>query len=155
MDFAEKMSGNSVKRLLRTENVSVSSVKQKTPCSLTGKEDRRLLSRNSWTGFCGGSDYKESVCNAGDLNSIPGSGRFPRRRKWQPTPVFLPGKSHGQRSLAGYSPWGHERVGHDCLSTTMICRQDLWWPLLLSSSPYNVLLLNIKSSVNIKTVGNG
>ena len=29
-----------------------------------------------------------------------------RRRKWQPTPVFLPGKSHGQRSLAGYSPWG-------------------------------------------------
>ena len=31
-----------------------------------------------------------------------------RRRKWQPTPVFLPGKSHGQRSLAGYSPWGHK-----------------------------------------------
>ena len=30
----------------------------------------------------------------------------PRRRKWQPTPVFLPGESHGQRSLAGYSPWG-------------------------------------------------
>ena len=30
------------------------------------------------------------------------------RRKWQPTPVFLPGKSHGQRSLAGYSPWGHK-----------------------------------------------
>ena len=29
------------------------------------------------------------------------------RRKWQPTPVFLPGKSHGQRSLVGYSPWGH------------------------------------------------
>ena len=32
-------------------------------------------------------------------------------RKWQPTPVFLPGKSHGQRSLVGYSPWGRERVG--------------------------------------------
>ena len=32
---------------------------------------------------------------------------FPWRRKWQPTPVFLPGKSHGWRSLAGYSPWGH------------------------------------------------
>ena len=29
-----------------------------------------------------------------------------RRRKWQPTPVLLPGESHGQRSLAGYSPWG-------------------------------------------------
>ena len=35
------------------------------------------------------------------------------RRKWQPTPVVLPGKSHGQRSLVGYSPWGHKRVGHD------------------------------------------
>ena len=35
---------------------------------------------------------------------------IPWRRKWQPTPVYLPGKSHGQRSLAGYSPWGHKRV---------------------------------------------
>ena len=34
--------------------------------------------------------------------------KIPWRRKWQPTPVFLPGKSHGQRSLAGYSPWGHK-----------------------------------------------
>ena len=32
----------------------------------------------------------------------------PRRRKWQPTPVFLPGESHGQKILAGYSPWGHK-----------------------------------------------
>ena len=36
----------------------------------------------------------------------------PRRRKWQPTPLFLPGESYGQRSLAGYSPWVG-RVGHD------------------------------------------
>ena len=33
------------------------------------------------------------------------------RRKWQPTPGFLPGKSHGQRNLVGYSPWGRKRVG--------------------------------------------
>ena len=32
----------------------------------------------------------------------------PWRRKWQPTPVFLPRKFHGQRSLVGYSPWGHK-----------------------------------------------
>ena len=32
----------------------------------------------------------------------------PWRRKWQPTPVFLPGESHGQRSLVGYSPWGRK-----------------------------------------------
>ena len=36
--------------------------------------------------------------------------KIPWRRKWQPTPVFLPGKSHGERSLAGYSPWGRKRV---------------------------------------------
>ena len=34
--------------------------------------------------------------------------KTPWSRKWQPTPVFLPGKSHGQRSLVGYSPWGHK-----------------------------------------------
>jgi len=35
---------------------------------------------------------------------IPGMGRFPWRRKWQSTPVFLPGESHGQKSLVGYGP---------------------------------------------------
>ena len=34
--------------------------------------------------------------------------KFPWRRKWHPTPVFLPGKSHGGRSPVGYSPWGHK-----------------------------------------------
>ena len=40
-------------------------------------------------------------------------GKIPWRRKWQPTPVSLPGRSHGQRSLVGYSPWGCKRAGHD------------------------------------------
>ena len=48
-----------------------------------------------------------------DLGSIPGIGKVPWRRKWQPTLVFLPGKSHGQRSVAGYSSWSHK-----ALSTT-------------------------------------
>ena len=39
-----------------------------------------------------------------DMGSTPGSRRFPWRRKWQPTQVFLPGESHGQWSLVGYSP---------------------------------------------------
>ena len=38
----------------------------------------------------------------------PWVGKIPWRRKWQPTPVLLPGKSHGQRSLVGYSPWDHK-----------------------------------------------
>ena len=40
----------------------------------------------------------------------PWVGKIPWRRSWQPTPVFLPGESHGQRSLAGYSPWGHKEL---------------------------------------------
>ena len=40
-------------------------------------------------------------------------GKILWRRKWKPTPVFLPGKSHGKRSLVGYSPWGYKKVRHD------------------------------------------
>ena len=65
-----------------------------------------------WRSPLFGSKYntEESACSAGDLGSIPGSGRFPWRREWQPTLVFLPRESHGQRSLAGYSPWGHNEL---------------------------------------------
>ena len=56
-------------------------------------------------GFSGGSET-----NAGDAGSIHGSGEILWRRKWQPTPVFLPGRSHRQRNLAGYCPWGRNRV---------------------------------------------
>ena len=42
------------------------------------------------------------------LGFSPQVGKIPWRRKWHPTPVFLPGESHGQRSLAGYRPWGHK-----------------------------------------------
>ena len=52
----------------------------------------------------GGSDGKELACNAGGVRKIPW------RREWQPTPVFLPGEFHGQRSLAGYSPGGHKEL---------------------------------------------
>ena len=40
----------------------------------------------------------------------PWVGKIPWRRKWQPIPVFLPGESHGQRSMAGYSPWGRKEL---------------------------------------------
>ena len=43
----------------------------------------------------------------------PWVGKMPWKREWPPTPVFLPGESHGQRGLAGYSPWGSQRVRHD------------------------------------------
>ena len=86
-------------------------------------------------GFPGGSDGKASACNAGDPGSILGwedplekemathsstlweiqvqswVGKIPWRRKWQPTPVLLPGQFHGQMSLVGYSPWGCKESG--------------------------------------------
>ena len=50
---------------------------------------------------------KNLPANAGDRGSIPVLEGSPGEAKWQPTPVFLPGESRGQRSLVGYSPWGH------------------------------------------------
>ena len=49
----------------------------------------------------------------------------PRRRKWQLTPVFLLGESHGQRSLAGYGPWGR-RVGHDWKTNAYLLPHISW-----------------------------
>ena len=57
-----------------------------------------------------GSNGKEVVCNAADLGSMPGVRNSPWRREGQPTPVFLPGKSHGQRNLVGCSPLGRKEL---------------------------------------------
>ena len=81
-------------------------------------------------GFPGGSDIKESAYNVGDLGSIPGFGTIPWRREWQPTPVFLPGKSHGQRSLEGYiQSMGLQRIRHDWTNNTHTSLlSDETWP---------------------------
>ena len=62
----------------------------------------------------------------------PWVGKMPWRRAWQPTPVILPGESHGQRGLVGYSPWGHreldtaERLStHTCPQETMRSRKEI------------------------------
>ena len=64
-------------------------------------------------GFLCSSVGKESACNARNPGLIPGSGRFPWRKKGQPTPLFLLGEPRGQRSLVGSSPW-------DCKSQTQL-----------------------------------
>ena len=59
-------------------------------------------------------DGKDSTQNEGNPGSIPGSGRSLGKGSGNPlTPVFLPGESHGQRSLASYSSRGYKRVRHD------------------------------------------
>ena len=64
----------------------------------------------TYGGFPGDAMVKNSCAIAGDTRDMSSIrvGKIPWRRKWQPTPVFLPGKSHGQRNLVGYSPQGHK-----------------------------------------------
>jgi len=66
-----------------------------------------MIKRPRWLGG------KESIsqCRRHEFN--PWVGKIALRRKWQPTPVFLPGKSHGQRSLAGVQSMGLQRVRHN------------------------------------------
>ena len=72
---------------------------------------------------------KESACQCRRLGFSLWAGKISWRRKWQATPVFLAGKRHGQRSLAGYSPGGHERAGPDLAAKRqqwlmLICAQE-------------------------------
>ena len=63
-------------------------------------------------GFTGGASRKEPACQGRGHRRRgfnPWVGKIPWRRKWQ-TPVFLPGESHGQRSLEGSNPWGHTEL---------------------------------------------
>ena len=53
---------------------------------------------------------KNPTCNAGDLGSIPGSGRFPGGGHGNPLPYSCMRNPHGHRSLAGYSPWCHKEL---------------------------------------------
>ena len=62
-----------------------------------------------YKGFPAGASGKEPACQRKRQKRPrfhPWVAKIPWRRAWQPTPVFLPGESHGQRSLVGYSPWG-------------------------------------------------
>ena len=62
---------------------------------------------------------KEPACQRKRLRFYPWIRKIPWRRAQQPTPVFLPGESHGQKSLARYSPWGHRRAGHTLAVTVL------------------------------------
>ena len=68
---------------------------------------RQFVSWYVLRGFPRGSDGKESACSVGYLGSIPGLEKIPWKTIWQTAPLFLPRKFRGQRSMAGYRPWGH------------------------------------------------
>ena len=97
------------------------------------------------TGFPDGSVGKESACNA--RNHIkcrrpgfsPWVGKIPSWRTWQPTPVFLPGESRGQRSLAGCSPWSYKELDWLNNYTTATCHLQASWFFLLLPCPFQTL----------------
>ena len=85
--------------------------------------------------------------------------KIPWRREWQPTPVFLPGESHGQRILGGYHPWGHKEL--DSTEQLTLCRPEgflslllmelklkgLWEPVKILTSYLNVISRERKCNV--------
>ena len=103
--------------------------------------------------FSDGSAGKEPLCQCRRCKRRefdPWVRMIPWGRKHQPTPVFLPGKFHGQRSLAGYSPWGRKELDvtecmcmwacahththththtHELALATLLLVLPLWWPL--------------------------
>ena len=72
-------------------------------------------------------------CIAGRCALDPWIGKMSWRKKWQPTPLFLPGKSYGQRSLAGYSPWSHEKSWTRLSSWTTVTAARLNVPVSTTS----------------------
>ena len=86
-------------------------------CKRVENKKRNCLSLG--VGFPGGSDGKESACNEGHLGSIPGLGRSPGGEHGNPLQYSYLENPRGQKSLAGYSPWGR-RVGHDGVSNTSL-----------------------------------
>ena len=72
-----------------------------------------LKLKKEYLTFFGGLSGKEPACQCRRCRFNPWVRKISWKRKWQPTLVFLLGKSHGQRSLEGYSPWGHKTVRHD------------------------------------------
>ena len=85
--------------------------------------------------FPGDSVVKESTCQCRRYKFYPWVGKIPWRRKWQPTPVSLPGKSHGRRSLVGCSPWGRKESGTtERLTLVWIPRRSTNSPSLRASA---------------------
>ena len=70
---------------------------------------------------------KESTCQCRRCEFDPWVGKMPWKRKWQPTPIVLPEKFHGQRSPVGFSPWSCKGVGYDLVANNNNINCDFKW----------------------------
>ena len=82
----------------------------RSPITQDGKKTRTQMINQWIKGFPGGASGEEPTCQRRRQGFDPRVRKIPWSQKWQPTPVLLPGESHGQRSLVGYSPWGHKEL---------------------------------------------
>ena len=96
--------------------------------------------------FPGGSDDKEAACNVGDLDSIPGLGRSPGGEHGNPLQYFCLENPHEQKSLVGYSPWGHKES--DMTEWLSIHMRVLWMQLIFKSVGWEqqFALLNVSGT---------
>ena len=107
---------------------------------------------------------KESACQCRKLGFDPCVGEVPWRRKWQPIPVFLLGKSHGQRSLVGCSPWGRkksdttEMTEHTCMHSSPKLPSHPGCHITLSKFPVlyrrSLLVFHFKYSIVYMSIPN-
>ena len=94
------------------------------PQSLPASESFPMSQLFTWGGQSIGVSASASVL---PMNTQDWVRKIPWGKKWQPTPIFLPGKFHGQRSLVGYSPWGHKESDMtEQLSTHRLCPRKLF-----------------------------
>ena len=94
---------------------------------------------------------KEPACQCKRCRFDPRVRKIPWRREWPPTPIFLLGKSHGQRSLAWYSPWGRKGVGHDLVTKQQHINEKI---LLICMLRYNMYVLKYAKRQNSKVLHN-
>ena len=97
------------------EQGTLLNILQKTTCEKNLKE-RECVCVYIYRGFPGGASDKETACQCRRLKKHgfdPWARKIPWRRAWQPTPAFLPGKSHAQEESGGLQSIGSQRVGLD------------------------------------------
>ena len=92
-----------------------------------------------------------SAGDRGNVGLIPGSLKFPwRRGKWQPAPVSLPGKFHGQTSLEGYSLWDHKELDMtECVQTYIYTHKIVWKKQNELSGQPNMFWITLMTNVLI------
>ena len=110
----------------------------------------KIVVSNILGGFPGRPVVKEFAFQFRRCGLDPWARKIPWKREWQPTPVFLPGKSHGQRNMSGYSPWGHKRVGHNSATEQHLlsayCQAPCQFPATILLSPLGTRHFTMPSS---------